>query len=261
MSLYAKMKLIQIFNHLLLAAGVYYVATTSEWSWIALSFIVHFFIGTLGITCGYHRLLSHQSYKTSRLWEMFLTVCGLYTTMGSSITWVGLHRYHHSNSDKINDPHSPYSGREESGTRKFNLKLALKGWFNLYNIDRFSPRYVVHLMRDPFHKFIHQHYYKIIWATVIVLGLIDMRLVIFAYAIPACISFHFTASIVVIAHLHGYKTHKVGDESRNSWIASFLTYGDGWHNNHHASPGNWTTQEKWWEIDPCGWFIMLIKND
>lgn len=260
MSLYFKLKSLQIFNHILLFIGLGYVITTGQWSWIALSFIVHFFIGTLGITCGFHRLLAHKSYKTSRFWEIFLTICGLYTTMGSSITWVGLHRLHHSTSDKPDDPHSPYTGRGDGEVKKFSPKLALKGWFNFFNIDKFSPKYVVHLMRDPFHKFIHQHYNKIIWSTIVILTLIDPWLAVFAYAIPACISFHFTASIVVIAHIHGYKTHKVSDESRNSWIASILTYGDGWHNNHHANPGNWTTQEKWWELDPCGWFIKMIKK-
>jgi stearoyl-CoA desaturase (delta-9 desaturase) len=73
-------------------------------------------------------------------------------------------------------------------------------------------------------------------------------------------SFHALSVITVVAHIHGYKTHKTTDESRNTWIGSLVTLGDGWHNNHHANPGNWTTKEKWWEIDPCGWFIKLIKK-
>jgi stearoyl-CoA desaturase (delta-9 desaturase) len=79
--------------------------------------------------------------------------------------------------------------------------------------------------------------------------------------IPACLCLHSTSAIIVIAHRHGYKTYELkNDESRNSWIASLITLGEGWHNNHHAKPYAWQQGEKWWELDPPSWIIKLIKN-
>lgn len=260
MSHYLKLKIFQVFNHIMLVVGLFYVYDTKEWGWLYVSLIFALLMGTIGIAIGFHRLLTHQSFKTSRFWEIFMSICGIFVTMGSTITWVGVHRLHHANAEKEIDPHSPYTGRGPGETHKFNLKLAFKGWFNFWNIDHFSPRYVVHLVRDPFHVFMHVHYYKILLATIVILALINPLLVIFAYSIPACMSLHSVAFIVVVAHVHGYRTHNTSDKSRNSWIANIVTLGDGWHNNHHANPGNWTTQEKWWEIDPMGWFIRLIKK-
>jgi len=260
MNLYIKLKLFQIFNHAMLVFGLYYVFTTHEWGWLYISGIFSLLFGTFGIGIGFHRLLSHQSYKTNRFWEGLLSILGLHATMGSSITWVGVHRLHHANSDKQLDPHSPYTGRGPGEELKFSWKLIFKGWFNFWNIDHFSPKYVVHMIRDPFHLFIHKHYYKILLFTVVSLAAIDPLLAVFVYCIPACFTLHSVSFIIVVAHLHGYRTYNTKDASRNSWIASIATMGDGWHNNHHNNPGKWTTQEKWWELDPMGWFIRLIKK-
>jgi stearoyl-CoA desaturase (delta-9 desaturase) len=240
--------------------GLTYVIQTGLWSWLLLSIIVHFFIGALGVSCGFHRLLSHKSFKTNRFWEIFLTLCGTYSTVGTSITWVNLHGSHHVHSDKPGDPHSPYVVSDKDQTRKISFKQLFKLWLNFFKVDNYSTKYVRNMLNDPFHKFLHVHYYKVIFSTMFVLFLINPWLVIFAYAIPACMAFHFTSVIVTVAHIHGYRTYNTSDESRNSWIASIFTYGDGWHNNHHAKPGNWLSQEKWWELDPCGWFIWLIKK-
>jgi stearoyl-CoA desaturase (delta-9 desaturase) len=67
-------------------------------------------------------------------------------------------------------------------------------------------------------------------------------------------------SNATLTHYHGYRNHNTNDCSTNSWISTLITYGDGWHNNHHYNPSNFTTQEKWWEIDPAGWIIRLIKK-
>lgn len=260
MSLYAKLKLFQIFNHIMMVFGICYVVVTKEWGWLGISVILAMIFGNLGVGIGLHRFLAHQSFKTSRFWEVVMSICGIYATMGSTITWVGVHRLHHAKAEQEVDPHSPYTGRGPGEQRKFSFKLALKGWFNFWNIEHFSPRYVVHLVRDPFHVFLHKQYYRILLSTVIILAIINPLLVVFLYCIPACLAMHTISFIVVVAHVHGYRTHDTKDMSRNSWIASIVTLGDGWHNNHHANPGKWTIQEKWWEIDPLGWFIRLIKK-
>jgi fatty-acid desaturase len=254
MSEYQKLKCLQLLIHLLLPLGIYHIISSNEFYWIGVILLGHFFICNLGIICGYHRLLSHRSYKVNASVEKFLTLCGVYATMGSSIAWVGVHRLHHSKSDKDGDPHSPY--REN----KYNIKQAFKVWMNLWTLDHFSPKFVSDLLRDPFHKYIHIHYYKIILLTIIILFLINPWLVVYVYAIPACLSFHGMGSNATLTHYHGYRNHNTNDCSTNSWISTLITYGDGWHNNHHYNPSNFTTQEKWWEIDPAGWIIRLIKK-
>lgn len=261
MSSYAKLKLVQIFNHIMMVVGIWYMADTGEWSWMLVSCLFFILTHVFGVVCGYHRLLSHKSFKTSRFWEVFLTICGTYTAMGSSITWVGVHRVHHTNADRQSDPHSPYSNRDQGQVPKFSLVMAFKGWMNIWNIDSLPPRYVIDLIRDPVHRFLHTHYFKILTLTFIFTALVNPLYAIFALSIPACMAFHSTGSLITIAHYHGYRTHNTKDKSTNSWLSNILTFGDGWHNNHHANPGRWTTQEKWWEIDPSGWIIRLIKKD
>jgi stearoyl-CoA desaturase (delta-9 desaturase) len=84
---------------------------------------------------------------------------------------------------------------------------------------------------------------------------------IFVYAIPACLCLHSTSAIIVIAHIHGYKSHPLkNDQSRNSWIANLITLGEGWHNNHHAKPYAWSNWERWWEFDIPSLVIRVIKK-
>jgi stearoyl-CoA desaturase (delta-9 desaturase) len=86
-------------------------------------------------------------------------------------------------------------------------------------------------------------------------------MVIYVFAIPACLCLHSTSAIIVIAHKHGYRSYPdVKDQSRNSWIANLITLGEGWHNTHHAKPYAWNNQERWWEFDIPAYIIRLIKK-
>lgn len=255
-----KIRSLQAFNHLLFLVGLWHAAVTGQWHLLWISFVVYLFTLPLGTVCGLHRLLSHKSYKTSKFWERVLSICSIYATIGSTVTWVAVHRLHHTTAEKTKDPHSPYIGRGAGETLKFSYWQAFKSWVGFWDTVNIPPRFAMDLLHDPFHAFIHRHYFKIIAITCAALFVIDPWLVVFAYAIPACLSLHATSVISVVAHVHGYKSHKANDESRNSWISNIITLGDGWHNNHHARPGNWTTKEQWWEFDPCGAFIKLIKK-
>jgi len=261
MSFNFKVRTLQVINHLFLIIGFYHLFLTNQWHLLGLSYIMYVIFAPIGIACGMHRLLSHRAYKTSKFWERLLSIFSVYATVGSTIAWVAIHRFHHTNAEKPNDTHSPYIGRESKETLKFSYWQAFKSWIGIWNIKNIPPRYVIDLIHDPFHNFLHKNYFVIIILTASVLAAIDPWLMIFVYAIPACMSLHATSVISVVAHIHGYKTHKINDESRNTWIGSLVTLGDGWHNNHHANPGAWTTKEKWWELDPCGWLIKLIKKD
>lgn len=239
---------LQIINHMLLLIGVGFVTYTENYSYLWTSLIVYVITGMLGVNIGYHRLLSHRSFQTYRPVEWICSISGVLTTIGSPMAWVAVHRQHHRSAETPDDPHSPYV------LGKFNA------WVGFWNYLNLSPKLVRDMRKDKFQKFLHNHYPKIILFYCFLLFIIDPWLVIFAYAIPACLCLHSTSSIIVIAHHHGYKTHRVNDQSRNSWIAHLMSLGEGWHNNHHARPYQWNQGEKWWELDPPSWIIRLIKK-
>ena len=240
---------LQVFNHIIGLAGIIYLfmGASSHYAWIAL--FTYWIIGVLGINIGFHRLLAHRSFNTYPVIEKILSVIGVITSVGSPLAWVTLHRQHHKGAETPEDPHSPY------------LLGNARAWFGVWNITHLDLRLIKDLRKDKFQKLLHKHYFVIIFYFILILALIDPLLIIYMYAITASLCLHSSSAIIVIAHRHGYKTHDLGvDEARNSWIASLITLGEGWHNNHHHNPRAWSNQEKWWEFDPNALIIKLIKT-
>ena len=256
-----KVRSLQAVNHVLFLVGLIYLAQHDDWSMLWLTFGMYVLMAPIGTGVCMHRLLSHRSFKTTKFWEYLFSIFGALASIGSTIAWVALHRLHHANAEKPKDPHSPYVNRSTPEKLKFNYWQAIKVWVGAWNVAYIHHKTVMDLVHEPFHNKLHKHYFKLIAAYCLILAAINPWLVVFAYAIPACLAMHATSAIIVIAHIHGYKTHKISDESRNSWICNIITMGDGWHNNHHARPGNWNSQEQWWEIDPYAWVIRLIKTN
>lgn len=240
----------QIINHLLLIYGFIFVILTSNYYYFLISILIYWVIGVLGINVGMHRLLSHRSFKTGTFIEKTLSLISVFTTVGSPLAWVTVHRQHHRCCEKENDPHSPY------------LLGNFRAWFGLWKVIKYDFKLIRDLRKDKFQRFLHNYYLYIILAYCLILFIIDPILVIFVYAIPACLCLHSTSAIIVIAHRHGYKTYSLGhDQSRNSWIANLITLGEGWHNNHHSKPWAWTNWEKWWEWDLPACIIWLIRKN
>lgn len=240
---------LQVINHLLLFAGLFFVFTTGSYYYLMVSLLTYWFIGVFGINIGMHRLMSHRSFKTYDFIEKFVSLVAVVTTVGSPIAWIAVHRQHHRHCEKENDPHSPY------------LIGNFNAWFGLWNKVKFDINLVKDIRKDKYQKILHNHYLKIIILYCLILALINPILIIFVYAIPACLCLHSTSAIIVIAHRHGYKSHNLKqDQSRNSWIANLITLGEGWHNNHHAKPGAWSNWEKWWEWDLPACIIWVIKK-
>jgi stearoyl-CoA desaturase (delta-9 desaturase) len=243
----SQVRFMQVLNHLLLILGVAYAITLGAWVYLLISLLTYWTIGVLGINVGYHRLISHRSFKTPVWIEKPLAIIGVLTTVGSPLAWVAVHRQHHRAPETPQDPHSPY------------IIGNWHAWFGLWDLVRLDLKLVRDLRSDSFYKWTHKNYIWIIASYCVLLALINPWLVIFAYCIPACLCLHSTSAIIVIAHRHGYKTHACKDESRNSWIANIITLGEGWHNNHHAKPYAWNNWEKWWEWDLPSLVIRLIR--
>lgn len=243
-----QIKSLQLVNILLSIIGICYLVVDFSIGYFS-TFIVSFLIfGVIGANAGYHRYFSHRTYKTSRPVEILLAVTGTLATLGSIISWVALHRYHHLHADTEKDPHSPRH----------------IGWWKAYTYDwnraDISKKLIRDVVQDPLIVFLHRNYFKIIFLYVILLILINPWLVIFAYAMPATGCLNGVAAVTVIGHIHGYTNHKINDSSKNSWIANIMSLGEGWHNNHHARPYQWKQGENWWEIDPPSQFIKLVKK-
>lgn len=245
-----KVRALQVVNHLLFAVGIAYVVMTGEYSYALVGLLSYWGLGVLGINIGYHRLLAHRSFSTYPIVEKVLSVIGVITSVGSPLAWVTLHRMHHKTTETAADPHSPY------------LLGNFRAWFGFWNITHLDLSLSKDIRKDKFQKRLHKYYFEIILVYCVALAVIDPMLIIFAYCIPACLCLHSSSAIIVIAHRQGYKTHDLGiDEARNSWVASLITLGEGWHNNHHHNPRAWSNQEKWWELDPNAWLIKLIKRN
>lgn len=254
MSLNLKVRLLQTVNYLLSILALVLIYKTSDYYWLIYTLISWFFIGHVSTIITLHRLLTHRSFKTYKWLEKFLSYLSVYSTVGSTISWVALHRMHHQHSDKLYDPHSPYVDG------KFNIIQSIKVFFGYdWQIPNIPVNYVKDLMRDKTHKIIFNNYFKIIFAGVFVLFLIDPLLVLYLYCLPATLTVVTIGVVNVLGHGHGYRNYDTEDSSTNSWIASIITLGEGWHNNHHAKPNQYYVGEKWYELDIMGLIIRLIR--
>ena len=238
------LRLFHIVNHGLVIVGLAYGNLQMLW----ISLMVYVILVMMGMNIGLHRYFAHRSFNTSKLVEKFLGICSVISTVGSPLVWVAIHRQHHRSSDQSADPHSPQHGGK--------IKTLLGMW-NFESVDFSLSK---DLMRDKFHRFLHKNYHWIILSYCALLAFINPWLIVFAYAIPACLCFWGAGLVNVYSHGSGYRNHNTTDSSTNNIINSVLTLGEGWHNNHHASPGAYKQGEKWWELDPPSWIIKLIKN-
>jgi stearoyl-CoA desaturase (delta-9 desaturase) len=240
---------IQVFNHILALNGIVYAIVSNQYWLLGMSVLVYWFIGIFGINIGYHRLLSHRSFKTNKFWEKFCSLIGVITIVGSPLAWVAVHRQHHRFAERVGDPHSPY------------LLGNWRAWFGFWNMPKLDLKLIRDMREDSFQRELHKKYLYIILVWILILFAFDPLYVIYIFAIPACLCLHSTSAIIVIAHRHGYRLYPdVKDKSRNSWIANLITLGEGWHNTHHAKPYAWNNQERWWEFDVPAYIIRIIKK-
>lgn len=240
---------LQVINHILAVIGITYAIYFREYSLLFVSLITYWIIGILGINIGYHRLLSHRSFKTHWFWEQLFSLIGVITVVGSPLAWVAVHRQHHRSAERPGDPHSPY------------ILGNFRAWFGIWDMPKLDLKLVRDMRENAFQRELHKKYLLVILIWLVILFAYNPLMIIYVFAIPACLCLHSTSAIIVIAHRHGYRPYPdVKDQSRNSWIANLITLGEGWHNTHHAKPYAWNNQERWWEFDIPAYIIRLIKR-
>jgi stearoyl-CoA desaturase (Delta-9 desaturase) len=210
-------------------------------------FTIMYFATGLGVTVGFHRHLTHRSFSTSSFLRGTLAVLGSAAIEGPLISWVADHRKHHRFSDKEGDPHSPHvgHGRGWRGAAA-GLLHAHMGWLFIHTHRGARKRYAQDLVRDPLISFIDRTF--IIWAIgglgaafglgVAIGGSVEAGLtgLLWGGGVRMLVVHHVTYSINSLCHFFGRSPYETRDHSRNlPWLA-FLTFGEAWHNNHHAFP-------------------------
>jgi stearoyl-CoA desaturase (delta-9 desaturase) len=240
--------------HIFGSLGLWMIATGNQIEYWWIYFIIGFVgITMLGVGACYHRLLSHKSFTVNRFVKIILLWLANISGQGSPIFWVSVHRgYHHRHTDKAGDMHSPKDG--------FWHSYIL--WMFKVTKEDVNPKYAIDLMKDPDCVFFHRHYNSIFWISHFVVALISFQIWIFLMLLPALAALHSFGVSTSLNHtkLFGYQSFKTDDNSVNSIWTWFISFGEAWHNNHHADPKNANFGKKWWELDPTYWLIRLIRN-
>jgi stearoyl-CoA desaturase (delta-9 desaturase) len=241
--------------HLLCIAGVCFVFLKHkfDWHYLLLTFTGWILICGYGIAIGYHRFFAHRSFKTYKWVERALAFLGCLGAQGSPIFWMSLHMsVHHPYSDKPEDIHSPTKGMWSS----------YLGWQMFLQKHTTPLKAGLYLASDPFYKFIHKNYYKVVWSTVLLVAAINPLWCLFGLIIPMVISMHQENLVNSLCHTPslGYRNFATNDNSMNNILLGLFCFGQGWHNNHHAIPNKSNFGERWFEVDPSRPMIALIKK-
>ena len=235
-----------------LHAGVFAAPFFFSWEAVGLTFLLHWITGGIGICLGFHRLLTHWSFQTYKPVKWLLCLVGGLAGEGSVIDWVSNHRKHHAHSDQDGDPHSPHDGPWWSHI--IWLAFMQKAKAHEEHVQRWSPD----LLKDPVVRFIGAMFLPSQFVFAAILGAIGYAyggwymvgsFVTWGMFVRLCFVLHSTWFVNSASHMWGYKNYQTTDDSRNNWWVALLSYGEGWHNNHHAYPRMAAHGHKWWEID------------
>ncbi|HXR59875.1 MAG TPA: acyl-CoA desaturase, partial [Solirubrobacterales bacterium] len=241
-----------------------------NWSDVFL-FVGMYLLTGLGITVGFHRLLTHRSFKTSPWLRGLFAILGSAAIEGPVISWVADHRKHHTFSDEHGDPHSPHvdHGGGWTGAMK-GLFHAHLGWIFIHtqrgNKERFAPD----LIKDPVISWVDRTF--LLWAIAGLLlpfalgwaigGTLFAALtgLLWGGLVRVFVLHHFTYSINSLCHVFGNRDFETTDESRNLALIALPTLGEAWHNNHHAFPTSAAHGLRWWEIDLSSLVIRGLER-
>ena len=221
--------------------------------WAVYGLIAYVFLESLAGNIGLHRYYGHKSFETYNFFKPLFRFLCHYIGVGSVLSWVGQHRYHHKYSDTAKDVHSPHH------------QGILKIMFGMWNL-KVERQMVADILKDK--KLIrwHRHYFKFHILIAGIYLIIDWyfksHFFYALYALPNLLCLLSGYVLAIVTHIHGYQTYPVEDQSRNSWIANIYTLGEGWHNNHHNNPENYRQGERWHEWDLPAFLIetLFLKN-
>jgi stearoyl-CoA desaturase (delta-9 desaturase) len=231
---------------------------TSDLIWLGVMYL----LTALGVTVGFHRMLTHRGFKAHPVIKFLLLVLGSAGAEGSALQWAATHLEHHKFSDQFGDPHSPH-GEENDGTFLGLVKAffhAHVGWlFGDYSSD--PAYYCRYLLKDKMVVFVSKTFF--LWVGLgflIPFALDGWRGLLWGGLVRLFLTQHVTFAVNSVCHLWGSRPFATDDESHNQWLVGILAIGEGWHNNHHAFPKSVFHGLRWWEVDISGYFIWILSK-
>ena len=235
----------------LMCAGVIWVGVSSTALLVAAALYV---LRLVAITGFYHRYFSHKTFRTSRALQFAFAVLGTMAVQRGPLWWAAHHRHHHAHADEENDSHSP---------AQHGFWWSHVGWFMNRSNFRTRSELIRDLMRYPELRFLDR--FDIVPPIALAallffggnalaqaypqLGTSGAQLLIWGFFISTVLLHHVTFTVNSLAHRFGRRRYATSDDSRNNWWIALLTFGEGWHNNHHHFPGSVRQGFYWWEID------------
>ena len=220
-----------------------------SWTDITLLLVMYSLVA-LGVTVGFHRMLTHRSFTPNPVVKFILLVLGSMAFEGPALSWAATHIKHHAVSDREGDPHSPVDG----------FFHAHMGW--LFTKQMEDPDiYCRHLVKDPIINFVSRTF--LLWAglsLVIPFAIGGWHGLIWGGLVRMFLTHHVTWSVNSVCHTFGKRPYETNDASRNEWIIGLLGFGEGWHNNHHAFPRSAFHGLRWWQFDLSGLLIAALEK-
>ncbi len=222
-----------------------------SWQAVGVAVLLHWITGGLGITLGWHRLLSHRSFQVPKWLEYFFAFCGTLALQGGIIWWVGLHRHHHLHSDEDVDHHDSKKGFIWSHVRWMCFDVPAESDI---------PRFTKDIADDPFYQFLNNYFFPLqVVLGVVLYAIGGWPFVFWGVFARLVIVYHCTWLVNSATHKFGYRNFETTDNSTNCWWVAITTYGEGWHNNHHAYQYSARHGMKWWEIDITWMTIQVLQ--
>jgi fatty-acid desaturase len=237
--------------HSLAVTAIFYFS----WTNFFVMFLLFYLTLVWGVAIGFHRLLTHRSFVVPKWFEYVLTILGSMTLQQGAIGWVASHRLHHVFTETEQDPHSP----------KENFFWAHVGWLVFGRGQEHSPetyqKYTPDLLKDKFHVSFEKFNRVPAIIVAILLFLIGgWGLLAWGVGVRTVLSWHISWAVNSIGHSFGPQRFNTNEDSRNNWVLGILTFGDGWHNNHHAFPTSARHGFAWYELDLNFLQIKLLEK-
>lgn len=245
----------------LMCFGVIWVG----WSWSAIVVAAALYcIRMFSITGFYHRYFSHRTFKTNRFFQFIFALLGNSATQKGPLWWAAHHRKHHRYSDKHGDIHSPHI---------HNIYWSHFGWITSKLNHRTNLKAIKDFAKFPELRFLNQ--FDTLVPVVLAVGVLlfgvflnyvapelgtsGMQMLIWGFFISTIVLFHATCTINSLSHIFGKKRYRTSDKSKNNFYLSLITFGEGWHNNHHRYPGSTKQGFFWWEIDITYYILKILS--
>lgn len=234
------------------------------WSWTAIALALALYgLRMFAVTGFYHRYFSHKAFRTSRVMQFLFALLGATAVQRGPLWWASQHRHHHVHADHEQDTHSPH---------QHGFLWAHSGWFLAHANFATRAALVKDLAKYPELQFLDR--FDVLAPSLLVvllfgagewlatsapaLGTNGLQLVIWGFCLSTVVLYHATFTINSLAHTLGRRRYATRDSSRNNWWLALLTFGEGWHNNHHHFPGSARQGFYWWEIDLTWYGLKLL---